>query len=295
MTEKIASPSVTKKIIEENAFYFKKNFGQNFLIDFNIIEKIIDSAEIDRNDFVLEIGPGIGSLTQGLAEKAKKVVVVEIDSHLIPILKNTLKDYDNVEIINEDILKADIDTIIANYCENQEIKVVANLPYYVTTPIIMNLLEKKYKIKSITIMIQKEVAQRIQAQPKTKEYGSLSIAVQYYCDAQIKMLVPPVCFLPKPKVASAVIQLEVLKKPKIDVKNEMLFFQIVKCAFGQRRKTLMNSLYNLGGFGISKEELTESILSIGLLEKVRGEELSLEDFSNLCNEIDKRKKTSDNI
>lgn len=285
MIEKIASPKRTKEIIEANMFYFKKNFGQNFLIDSNILENIIESAEITSDDCVLEIGPGIGSLTQFLAETAKKVICVEIDQHLIPILKETLKDYSNVEIIHGDILKTNIDEIILEKNDGNPIKVVANLPYYITTPIIMDLLENHRKVDSITVMIQKEVAERMQAGPKNKEYGALSIAVQYYCNTAIDMIVPPSCFMPKPKVASAVITLHVLPEPKILVPDEKLFFHIVKCAFGQRRKTLLNCLYNQGGFSFSKEEITSILQDCNMDEKVRGEALSIEDFGNLCKEI----------
>lgn len=285
MATRIASPSRTREIIEANRFYFKKNFGQNFLIDANILDAIIDSAQVEQGDCVLEIGPGIGSLTQVLAERAKKVVAVEIDSHLIPILQGTLLGYDNIKIINQDILKTDIDQLIQEENNGQAIRVVANLPYYITTPIIMDLLENQRNVKSITVMVQKEVAERMQATPGTKDYGALSVAVQYYCHAQLNMVVQPACFMPKPKVASAVITLTIREEPPVQVKEEKLFFHIVKCAFGQRRKTLLNTLYNLGGFGLEKADLEEVIKGIGCDERVRGEALSIEEFGRLTNGI----------
>ncbi len=285
MTERIASPKKTKEIIEKNQFYFKKNFGQNFLIDSNILESIVESASIAEDDCVLEIGPGIGSLTQVLAEHAKHVICVEIDNHLIPILTETMQNYSNIEIIHGDILKINIDQLIAEKNQNLPIKVVANLPYYITTPIIMDLLENRRKVSSITVMVQKEVAERMQAAPGNKEYGALSVAVQYYCNASIDKIVPPSCFIPQPKVASAVITLRVTEKPKIKVPDEKLFFHIVKCAFGQRRKTLLNCLFNQGGFPFDKEELVSILQECGLDEKIRGEALFLEEFGKLCNVI----------
>lgn len=285
MTERISTPSKTKQIIEENLFTFKKNFGQNFLIDSNILDNISECADITKEDCVLEIGPGIGSLTQVLAENAREVVAVEIDRTLIPILKQTLTGYDNVEILNQDILKTDIDAIIAEKNNGKPIKVVANLPYYITTPIIMDLLEKERHIDSITVMVQKEVAERMQAGPKEKEYGALSIAVQYYCDANLDMIVQPSCFMPRPKVASAVITLKVLPQRKVITKDENLFFHLVKCAFGQRRKTLLNSLNNQGDLNLSKEELTAIITSLGWDERIRGEALRIQDFAILTDAI----------
>ena len=283
--ERIATPSVTKKIIEQNEFYFKKNFGQNFLIDSNILQNIVEYADITEEDCVLEIGPGIGSLTQVLAERAKKVIAVEIDKHLIPILQQTVGEYQNIEIRNQDILKTDIDEIIQNENDGKDIKIVANLPYYITTPIIMDLLENHRKVESITVMVQKEVAERMQAQFGSKDYGALSIAVQYYCEAKINMIVPPSCFMPKPKVSSAVITLKLRKEPILKGIDEKLFFHIVKCAFGQRRKTLLNSLCNQLKLGLSKDVLMEVIQSIGLDEKVRGEALSIQQFGDLTKQI----------
>lgn len=285
MAERISTPSRTKEIIEENGFYFKKNFGQNFLIDSNILDRIADCAGVTKEDCVLEVGPGIGSLTQVLAERAGAVTAVEIDSNLIPILAKTLADYDNIEILNQDILKTDIDAIIREKNQDRPIKVVANLPYYITTPILMDLLENERKVDSITVMVQKEVAERMQAGPGDKEYGALSIAVQYYCDAHLDMIVPPSCFMPRPKVASAVITLKVLPQRKAAAKDEKLFFHVVKCAFGQRRKTLLNCLYNQGGLNLSKEELTELLTSLGFDERVRGEALSIQDFARLADAL----------
>ncbi len=285
MIERIATPSVTKKIIEQNEFYFKKNFGQNFLIDSNILQNIAECAGITKEDCVLEIGPGIGSLTQVLAERAKKVIAVEIDKHLIPILQQTVGGYQNIEIRNQDILKTDVDEIIQKENDGKDIKIVANLPYYITTPIIMDLLENHRKVESITVMVQKEVAERMQAQFGSKDYGALSIAVQYYCEAKINMIVPPSCFMPKPKVSSAVITLKLQKEPILKGIDEKLFFHIVKCAFGQRRKTLLNSLYNQSKLGLSKKMLTEAIQSVGLDERVRGEILSIQQFGELTKQI----------
>ena len=289
MAERISTPSKTKEIIEANRFAFKKNFGQNFLIDSNILDNIAACAGVTKEDCVLEIGPGIGSLTQVLAENAGQVVAVEIDNTLIPILKQTLADYDNIEILNQDILKTDIDAIIREKNDGRPIKVVANLPYYITTPIIMDLLENERHVDSITVMVQKEVAERMQARPKEKEYGALSIAVQYYCDAKLDMIVQPACFMPRPKVASAVITLKVLPERKVKTADEKLFFHLVKCAFGQRRKTLMNCLFHLGNLGFSKEELAELLEELGWDTRVRGEALALEEFAALTDKIEQKK------
>ena len=285
MIERISTPSRTKQIIEENGFYFKKNFGQNFLIDSNILEKIADCAGIGKDDCVLEIGPGIGSLTQVLAEHANQVVAIEIDSNLIPILSKTLEAYDNIEIRNQDILKTDIDAIIREKNANRPIKVVANLPYYITTPILMDLLENERNVERITVMVQKEVAERMQAQPGDKEYGALSIAVQYYCDAHVDMIVPPSCFLPRPKVDSAVITLQILPERKVTTTDVALFFRLVKCAFAQRRKTLLNCLNHQGNFGLSKDTLADLIRSLGWDERIRGETLSISDFARLTDAV----------
>lgn len=285
MIERIATPLRTKAIMERYGFNFKKGFGQNFLIDSNILDNIADAAGITEEDTVLEIGPGFGALTQVVAERAKKVIALEIDTKLIPILEDTLSGYDNVEIINMDVLKCDIEKLSREKNDGKPFRVVANLPYYITTPIIMDLLEKKNAVKSMTVMVQKEVAERMQAVPKTGDYGALSIAVQFYADANIDMIVQPSCFMPRPKVASAVITLNIRENPPVNMYDRELFFKVVKCAFGQRRKTLLNTLCNQGGFGFSKDEMTEIINSAGLNEKVRGEAMSIEEFARLSDKI----------
>lgn len=288
MIDRISTPSKTRAIVESNNFSFKKGYGQNFLIDNNILDNIRDSAEVTEYDCVLEIGPGIGSLTQILAEKAKKVIAVEIDKTLIPILQETLKDYNNITLIHGDILKLDLKSIIDEHNNGEKIKVIANLPYYITTPIVMDLLEKSYPIESITVMVQKEVADRMESTEKSKDYGALSVAVQYYCDTQIQIVVPPSCFMPPPKVSSSVITLTPLTNRRIQTKDENLFFHIVKCAFGQRRKTLLNCLFNQGNFGFTKDEFTEILNSIGWDERIRGEKLSIIDFGKLTDTLYER-------
>ena len=285
MKERISTPSKTREIIEQNRFFLKKGFGQNFLIDSNVLDNIAFAAQITDEDCILEIGPGIGSLTQVLADHAKQVVAVEIDKALIPILSQTLEEYPNIQIINQDILKTDINAIIQEHNNGKPIKVVANLPYYITTPIIMGLLEKQYPIDSITVMVQKEVAERMEATPKNKNYGALSVAVQYYCDVTLDMIVPPSCFMPQPKVSSGVITLKVLPQRKVVTKDEALFFHIVKCAFGQRRKTLLNSLFNQGEFELSKDQFTELITSLGWDYRIRGEKLTIQDFALLTDAL----------
>ena len=281
--------SYVRALCEKYDFALSKGFGQNFIINPGIPQKIVDVSGVDKRYGVIEIGPGIGSLTQVLAENAGQVVAVEIDNTLIPILKQTLADYDNIEILNQDILKTDIDAIIREKNDGRPIKVVANLPYYITTPIIMDLLENERHVDSITVMVQKEVAERMQARPKEKEYGALSIAVQYYCDAKLDMIVQPACFMPRPKVASAVITLKVLPERKVKTADEKLFFHLVKCAFGQRRKTLMNCLFHLGNLGFSKEELAELLEELGWDTRVRGEALGLEEFAALTDKIAQKK------
>ena len=288
MAEKISTPSKTKEIIEKYNFYFKKNFGQNFLIDGNVLDNIISAAKITKDDFVLEIGPGIGSLTQYLAENAGKVLAVEIDKNLIPILGETLKEYDNVEIINEDVLKIDINSIIEEKNNGKPIKVVANLPYYITTPILMELLERRLNVESITVMVQKEVADRMQAQPKTKDYGALTLAVQYYSHANINFIVPPGCFMPRPNVDSAVITLTIHKGSGFSVENEDLMFEIIKASFAQRRKTLLNGLNNAPNLKFTKEDVISALNEMGIDERIRGEALSVEDFANLSNILNKK-------
>ncbi len=290
MVQRISSPSRTKEIIERYGFSFKKNYGQNFLIDGNILDKIVEASQVDQEDFVLEIGPGIGSLTQVLAERAKKVVAVEIDKKLIPILQDTLAGYDNVEVIEGDVLKLDLNRLIDEKNGGKPIRVVANLPYYITTPILMELLEKKVRLKSITVMVQKEVAERLAAPAGSKEYGALTVAVQYYCGARLDLIVPPSCFMPRPKVASAVITLDVSAEPTVKVKDEGFFFGFVKCAFSQRRKTLLNCLSHQGGYGLDKETIKEVLQEAGFDERVRGEALTIEEFAKLSDLFYDRKR-----
>ena len=281
----LGNPKNTIEVIQKYGFHFQKKFGQNFLIDPHILEEIIYEAGVTKDDFVLEIGPGIGTMTQYLCESAREVVAVEIDSNLIPILKDTLSAYDNVEVMNEDILKVDIAKLARERNGGKPIKVVANLPYYITTPIIMGLFESHVPIDSITIMVQKEVADRMQEGPGSKEYGALSLAVQYYSTPEIVVNVPPSCFMPQPKVGSAVIKLTRHEKPPVDVDDEKLMFKLIRASFNQRRKTLANGLNNFGGFNLSKEMIQESIEELGVPVNVRGEALSREQFAKLSNII----------
>lgn len=277
----LGNPQNTIAVLQKYNFTFQKKFGQNFLIDTHVLDKIISSAEIAKDDMVLEIGPGIGTMTQYLACAAKKVVAVEIDKTLIPILEDTLEGYENVKIINEDILKVDIVKLAEEENGGRPIKVVANLPYYITTPIIMGLFEKHVPIKSITVMVQKEVADRMQVGPGTKDYGALSLAVQYYARPYIAANVPPNCFIPRPKVGSAVIRLERYEEPPVQVKDERLMFRIIRASFNQRRKTLANGLKNSQELNFSKEEIETAIASLGKGASVRGEVLTLEEFARL--------------
>lgn len=272
--------------MSRHGFKISKSLGQNFLIDGNILERIIKIAGITKEDCIIEIGPGIGNLTQYIAEAAKFVVAVEIDKALIPILKDTLRDYSNIEIINEDILKIDLHKLIGDRFQNQKIKVVANLPYYVTTPIIMKFLEERVPIESLTVMVQKEVARRIQAEPGTKDYGSLSIAAQYYSEPNILLNVPPSVFIPQPNVESAVIKLEILKEPKVDVEKEDLFFALIRDAFGKRRKTILNAL-NTGNLKLDKNLLKGILYESNIDENRRGETLSIEEYALLSNNLAK--------
>lgn len=281
MAERISTPSKTKEIIEANRFAFKKNFGQNFLIDSNILDNIAACAGVTKEDCVLEIGPGIGSLTQVLAENAGQVVAVEIDNTLIPILKQTLADYDNIEILNQDILKTDIDAIIRQKNDGRPIKVVANLPYYITTPIIMGLFESGVPIDNITVMVQKEVADRMQVGPGSKDYGALSLAVQYYAEPYIVANVPPNCFIPRPNVGSAVIRLTRHQTPPVEVKDRELMFKLIRASFNQRRKTLLNGLNNSPELSFGKEQIAAAIEQLGVPAAVRGEALTLEQFARL--------------
>jgi 16S rRNA (adenine1518-N6/adenine1519-N6)-dimethyltransferase len=276
-------PQNTIAVLQKYNFNFQKKFGQNFLIDTHVLEKIMDSAEITKEDCVLEIGPGIGTMTQYLAERAGHVVVVEIDKNLIPILKETLSAYDNVTIINNDILKVDINKLVDELNEGKPIKVVANLPYYITTPIIMGLFESHVPIKSITIMVQKEVADRMQVGPGTKDYGALSLAVQFYAKPEIVANVPPNCFIPRPGVGSAVIRLTRYEEPPVEVADEKKMFALIRASFNQRRKTLVNGLSNAPELGLSKEAVIEALEKLGLVPTVRGETLTLEQFAQLSN------------
>ena len=276
----------TKKIVEKYGFSFKKNFGQNFLVDERVLGKIVSSAEISKDDVVIEVGPGIGTLTQALAKEAYKVVAVEIDTTLVPILGELLSDFDDIEIINEDILKVDVNAIAEKY-PDKKIKMVANLPYYITTPIIMNVLENHIPVESITVMIQKEVAYRMKAQPSTKDYGSLSLAVQYYCEPYLVANVPQNCFMPRPNVDSAVIKLTVMDKPKVQVNNEKFMFEFIKAAFSQRRKTLVNCIFSSGLLTLSKDEIGKMLNGLGYDERVRGESLTLEDYGKITDEAEK--------
>ena len=272
----LGNPQNTIEILQKYQFSFQKKFGQNFLIDTHVLDKIISSAEITKDDFVLEIGPGIGTMTQYLASAAREVVAVEIDKALIPILSDTLSGFDNVTIINNDVLKVDIGALAQEHNNGRPIKVVANLPYYITTPIIMGLFESNVPIESITVMVQKEVAERMQVGPGTKDYGALSLAVQYYAKPYIVANVPPNCFMPRPKVVSAVIRLERHKEPPISVVDEKLMFKIIRASFNQRRKTLANGLNNSPEIHLPKDVITEAIEELGKGAGVRGEVLTLQ-------------------
>ncbi len=280
-------PANTMAVIKKYNFSFQKKYGQNFLIDTNILERIISESEITKDDCVLEIGPGIGTMTQYLAESAKRVIAVEIDRSLIPILEDTLSDYDNVTVINDDILKVDIQKLCDEYNDSRPIKVVANLPYYITTPIIMGLFESHVPLKSITIMVQKEVADRMQQKPGSKDYGALSLAVQYYAKPEIVAEVSPNCFIPKPNVSSAVIRLTRYENPPIEVDNEHFMFSLIRASFNQRRKTLANGLAN-GGLGLERETVNRALEKMELSLTVRGEALTLEQFAILSNILGKK-------
>ncbi|MBE5952197.1 MAG: 16S rRNA (adenine(1518)-N(6)/adenine(1519)-N(6))-dimethyltransferase RsmA [Lachnospiraceae bacterium] len=280
----LGNPKNTIEILNKYQFMFQKRFGQNFLIDTHVLEKIIKSAEITKEDLVLEIGPGIGTMTQYLCENAREVVAVEIDKNLIPILENdTLAPYDNVTIINEDILKVDLNTLVQEKNAGRRIKVVANLPYYITTPIIMGLFEAHVPLKNITVMVQKEVADRMQAGPGSKDYGALSLAVQYYATPYIVANVPPNCFMPRPNVGSAVIRLTLHEEPTVKVADEAFMFRIIRASFNQRRKTLVNGLTNAAELSVSKEQVQSALEQLGLPVTVRGEALTLEQFARLSN------------
>ncbi len=283
--EKLSNPQVTIQTIKKYEFAFQKKFGQNFLIDDHVITKIINAAEITKDDLVLEIGPGIGTMTQYLAESSRKVIAVEIDKNLIPILGETLAEYDNVTVINEDILKLDINRLVEEENAGKPIKVVANLPYYITTPIIMGLFESHVPLQSITVMVQKEVADRMQVGPGSKDYGALSLAVQYYAKPYIAANVPPNCFIPRPGVGSAVIRLTRYEEPPVTVKDESLMFKLIRASFNQRRKTLQNGIANSPELPYSKAQVEKALEKMGLAANVRGESLTLAEFAKLSDII----------
>ena len=279
----LGNPKNTIEVLQKYNFNFQKKFGQNFLIDTHVLDKIIRESGISKEDCVLEIGPGIGTMTQYLAENAREVVAVEIDDHLIPILEDTLSAYDNVTVIHDDILKVDIGKIVEEKNAGKPIKVVANLPYYITTPIIMGLFESHVPLKSITIMVQKEVADRMQVGPGTKDYGALSLAVQYYAEPEIVANVPPNCFMPRPNVGSAVIRLTRYDNPPVDVKDEKFMFALIRASFNQRRKTLVNGLTNAANLKVTKEQILGALEEMNLSATIRGEALTLEQFATLAN------------
>lgn len=289
MSVDLGNPKNTIEIIQKYSFVFQKKFGQNFLIDTHVLDKIISAAGITKEDCVLEIGPGIGTMTQYLADRAREVIAVEIDSNLIPILQETLKDFDNVTIIHNDILKVDIKELVREHNQGRPIKVVANLPYYITTPIIMGLFESSVPIDNITVMVQKEVADRMQVGPGSKDYGALSLAVQFYAEPYIVANVPPNCFIPRPGVGSAVIRLTRHREPPVDVKDSVLMFKLIRASFNQRRKTLQNGLNNSPEIHVSKETIAEAIEKMGLPAAIRGEALTLNQFAQLSNLLENQR------
>ena len=283
--DRLSSHRETKEVVNKHNFKFSKSLGQNFLIDDNVIDRILEGARLSETDRIIEVGPGIGTLTREMGKVAENVVAIEIDKTLIPILKETLADLDNVEVVNEDILKVDVQGLINEKLNGGPVKLVANLPYYITTPIVMKFLEEDIPVTDIVVMVQKEVADRMNAKPSTKDYGALSVAVQYYCDTEIVAKAPRHMFVPQPNVDSIVIGLHVRDEKKYVVDNEDIFFKTVKASFGQRRKTLLNSL---GGLGfLSKDEIREALQAANIDEKRRGETLSIDEFANLSNEINK--------
>ena len=283
--KKLTSPAVIKEILAESGFRFSKSLGQNFLISDDVLEQMIHNSGIDDTSNVLEIGPGFGTLTQQLCLNAKKVVSVEIDDSVIPILQDNTKDFDNLTIINADIMKTDIKQLISEQFGSEEVKVVANLPYYITTPIIMALLEQELPVSMLVIMIQKEVADRIAAKPSTKDYGALTVAVNFYCEPCIICHVPPSCFIPPPKVSSSVIMLKMRESPAVQVADKKKYFSVVKAAFGQRRKTLLNALANSGAVGTDKQSVERLLQNAGIDPKRRGETLTLQEFADIANSI----------
>lgn len=284
---KLYSPKVIKDILDRYGFKFSKSLGQNFLIDGNIIKRIVEIAGLDEKSGVLEIGPGFGTLTQLLCKKANKVIAIEVDKSLTEVHKGTL-DYPNLKIIYDDFLKVDVNKLIEEEFKGLDVKIVANLPYYITTPIIMKILEEKYKVSKIVVMVQKEMAQRLNSKPGTKDYGAITLAVQYRADTNIAMIVPNSVFMPKPKVDSAVIEFRILPKPRIDVCDEKMLFKVIKASFAQRRKTILNGLSNSLNF--SKDIINESLVSAGINPGIRGEKLTLEEFGRISDEISKRVK-----
>lgn len=282
MEPKLGNPQNTIAIIKKYNFIFQKKYGQNFLIDTHVLDKIIAAAGITHSDMVLEIGPGIGTMTQYLSAAAGKVIAVEIDDHLIPILQDTLSDCDNVTILHDDILRVDITRLADQYNGGRPIKVVANLPYYITTPIIMGLFEKDVPVDNITVMVQKEVADRMQVGPGSKDYGALSLAVQYYAEPYLVANVPPNCFLPRPRVGSAVIRLKRYSRPPVSVQDPALMFRLIRASFNQRRKTLQNGLSNSPELSLSREQIAGAISALGMPAAVRGETLTLEQFARLA-------------
>ena len=290
-TPSLGNPQNTIAVLNKYQFVFQKKFGQNFLIDTHVLDKIIRSAEITKEDFVIEIGPGIGTMTQYLAAAAREVAAIEIDKALIPILDDTLSGYDNVTVINEDVLKVDICRLVEEKNGGRPVKVVANLPYYITTPIIMGLFESHVPLDSITIMVQKEVADRMKTGPGSKDYGALSLAVQYYARPELIANVPPNCFMPRPKVGSAVIRLIRYEKPPVEVRDEGLMFRIIRASFNQRRKTLMNGLNNASDIHVSKEAVGETLKEMGLAPGIRGEALTLEQFADLSNRLKEKQES----
>jgi len=284
---KLYSPKVIKDILDRYGFKFSKSLGQNFLIDGNIIKRIVEIAGLDEKSGVLEIGPGFGTLTQLLCKKANKVIAIEVDKSLIEVHKGTL-DYPNLKIIYDDFLKVDVNKLIEEEFKGLDVKIVANLPYYITTPIIMKILEEKYKVSKIVVMVQKEMAQRLNSKPGTKDYGAITLAVQYRADTNIAMIVPNSVFMPKPKVDSAVIEFRILPKPRIDVCDEKMLFKVIKASFAQRRKTILNGLSNSLNF--SKDIINESLVSAGMNPGIRGEKLTLDEFGRISDEISKRVK-----
>ena len=285
MEERIASPAKTIEILQSNDFQFLKKFGQNFLIDLHVLDKIIRAADVQAEDVCVEIGPGIGSLTQALAEHAREVIAVEIDDRLIPILQENLKAYSNVTLIHQDFLKLDLKALLEEKGIHRPIKVIANLPYYITTPIIMGLFESGISLAGMTVMVQEEVARRIQAGPGSKDYGALSLAVQYYAEAYIAAFVPQNCFMPRPKVGSAVLQLTTHKEKPVSVKDEKRMFSLIRAACGQRRKTLVNCLRNAEAFALDKDRILEALASLGISEQIRGEALTLWQFAALSDAL----------